>query len=86
VDEVQVKTGVILNMLEDVRLNVETLGEQRAVMDHAIESCNRLGEMVREAQSTIKGLQTERELAERIQKGIRQLRAKGPSGEKKKLA
>jgi chromosome segregation ATPase len=76
VDEVQVKTSVILNMLEDVRLNVETLGEQRAVMDHAIESCNRLGEMVREAQSTIKGLQTERELAERIQKGIRQLRAK----------
>jgi hypothetical protein len=86
VDEVQVKTSVILNMLEDVRLNVETLGEQRAVMDHAIESCNRLGEMVREAQSTIKGLQTERELAERIQTGIRQLRAKTPSGEKKKLA
>ena len=86
VDEVQVKTSVILNMLEDVRLNVETLGEQRAVMDHAIESCNRLGEMVREAQSTIKGLQTERELAERIQTGIRQLRAKTPSAEKKKLA
>lgn len=86
VDEVQVKTSVILNMLEDVRLNVETLGEQRAVMDHAIESCNRLGEMVREAQSTIKGLQTERELAERIQTGIRQLRAKTPSGEKKRLA
>jgi hypothetical protein len=42
--------------------------------------------MVREAQSTIKGLQTERELAERIQTGIRQLRAKTPSAEKKKLA
>jgi chromosome segregation ATPase len=85
VDEVQVKTSVILNMLEDVRLNVETLGEQRAVMDHAIESCNRLGEMVREAQSTIKGLQTERELAERIQKGIRQLRAKS-AGESEERA
>jgi len=86
VDEVQVKTSVILNMLEDVRLNVETLGEQRAVMDHAIESCNRLGEMVREAQSTMKGLQTERELAERIQSGIRQLRAKNPGRREEKAA
>ena len=86
VDEVQVKTSVILNMLEDVRLNVETLGEQRAVMDHAIESCHRLGEMVREAQSTIKGLQTERELAERIQSGIRQLRAKNPGRKEEKAA
>ena len=79
VDEVQVKTSVIMNMLEDVRLNVETLGEQRAVMDHALDSCSRLAEMVRDAQSTMKALQTERELAERIQKGIRQLRARTPA-------
>lgn len=79
VDEVQVKTSVILNMLEDVRLNVETLGEQRAVMDHALESCSRLGEMVRDAQSTMKALQNEREVAERIQRGIKQLKAKTPA-------
>jgi chromosome segregation ATPase len=84
VDEVQVKTSVILNMLEDVRLNVETLGEQRAIMDHALESCGRLGEMVREAQSTMKALQTERELAERIQRGIKQLRARTPGAPEKK--
>ena len=30
VDEVQLKTNVITNMLEDVRLNLETLGEQKA--------------------------------------------------------
>ena len=78
-DEVQVKTSVILNMLEDVRLNVETLGEQRAVMDHALESCSRLGEMVRDAQSTMRALQNEREVAERIQRGIKQLKSKTPA-------
>ena len=30
VDEVQLKTNVIVNMLEDVRLNMETLGEHKA--------------------------------------------------------
>jgi hypothetical protein len=48
-------------------------------MDHALESCGRLPEMVRDAQSTMKALQTERELAERIQKGIRQLRDRTPT-------
>jgi chromosome segregation ATPase len=87
VDEVQVKTSVILNMLEDVRLNVETLGEQRAVMDHALESCSRLAEMVRDAQSTMKALQSEREVAERIQRGIKQLKARTPAPiEKRKPA
>jgi hypothetical protein len=42
--------------------------------------------MVREAQSTMKGLQTERELAERIQSGIRQLRAKNPGRREEKAA
>jgi hypothetical protein len=57
------------------------------VMDHALESCGRLGEMVRDAQSTMKGLQMERELAERIQRGIKQLRARTPAAiEKRKPA
>ena len=37
VDEVQLKTSVITNMLEDVRLNLETLGEQKAVVDHVMD-------------------------------------------------
>jgi hypothetical protein len=73
-------------MLEDVRLNVETLGEQKAVVDHVMESVTRLGERVQEAQTTLKALQTERALAERIERGIKQLRKTKPADEKQKLA
>jgi mevalonate kinase len=40
----------------------------------------RLSEMAQEAQSTLRALQTERELAERIERGIKQLRAKTGAG------
>ncbi len=86
VDDVQVKTTVITNMLEDVRLNLETLGEQKAVVDHVMESVTRLGERMQEAQTTLKSLQTERELAERIERGIKQLRKNAGPEEKQRLA
>ena len=86
VDEVQVKTTVITNMLEDVRLNFETLGEQKAVVDHVMENVSRLAERTQEAQRTLHALQTERELAERIERGIKQLRKKAPAEDKAKLA
>jgi hypothetical protein len=76
VDEVQLKTNVIVNMLEDVRLNMESLGEHKAVMDHAIANYNRLREMVQESQSALRALQAERELAERIDRGSKQLKAR----------
>jgi hypothetical protein len=76
VDEVQLKTGAIVNMLEDVRLNMETLGEHKAVTDHVMASFNKLREMLQESQSTLRGLQQERELAERIEQGIKKLRTK----------
>jgi hypothetical protein len=81
VEEVQLKTNVIVNMLDDVRLSVETLGEQKAVMDHAMDSFARLGEMMREAKGTLRALQAERELAERIERGIKKLRTKTASPE-----
>ncbi len=74
VDEVQLKTNVITNMLEDVRLNLETLGEQKAVVDHVMDNFTRLTEKVQEAQTTLRSLQAERELAERIERGIKTLR------------
>jgi hypothetical protein len=37
---------------------------------------NRLNEMVQEAQSTLRALQAERELAERIERGSKQLRSR----------
>jgi len=80
VDEVQLKTHVIVNVLEDVRLNMETLGEHKAVMDHVMANFTRLGEMAQESQSTLRALQAERELAERIATGNKQLRNKTAAG------
>ena len=68
-------------MLEDVRLNMETLGEHKTIMDHVMSNFNRLSEMVRESQSTLRALQTERELAERIERSNKQLRTKTAGGE-----
>jgi hypothetical protein len=86
VDEVQLKTNVITNMLGDVRLNLETLGEQKAVIDHVMDNFTRLTEKVQEAQTTLKSLQAERELAERIERGIKHLRKTTSPEEKQRLA
>ena len=80
VDEVQLKTNAIVNVLDDVRVNLEMLSEQRAVVDHVVESMARLNETVQSAQATLKALQTERELAERIERGIKLLRMKTGGG------
>ena len=76
VDEVQLKSNVIVHVLEDVRVNLEMLSEQRAVVDHVVESMARVNDTVHSAQATLKALQTERELAERIERGIKLLRSK----------
>jgi hypothetical protein len=73
---VETKTNVIVNMLEDAQLNVEALGEHKAVMDHVMDSVHRLGQMLQEAQSTMRALQAERDVAGRIQTGIRKVRTK----------
>ena len=71
-------------MLEDVRINLETVGEQKAVVDHVMETFTRLTEMAREASSTLRALQSERELAERIERSIKQLRARTGGAEEGK--
>jgi uncharacterized protein YoxC len=62
---------------------MEALGEHKEVMDHVMDSVNRLGQMVQQAQSTMRALQAEREMAERIERGIKKVRSKT---ETKKLA
>ncbi len=76
VEEVQAKTSLISNLLEDVRVNLETLGEQKAVIDHVGEKLARLEFIMQEAQNTLHTLQHERELAERIEQSIKQLRTR----------
>ena len=76
IDEVETKTNAIVHVLDDVRINLETLGEQKAVVDHVAEKVAQLEFMLQEARNTLRTLQHERELAERIEQGIKQLRTK----------
>jgi DNA integrity scanning protein DisA with diadenylate cyclase activity len=73
-------------MLDDVRINLETLGEHKAVIDHVAERVQQLEFTLQDARNTLRTLQHERELAERIEKGIKQLRATGKSEETQKTA
>ena len=72
----QTKANAIVHVLDDVRINLETLGEQKAVIDHVAEKVAQLEFMLQEARNTLRALQHERELAERIEQGIKQLRSK----------
>jgi len=76
VDEVHTKANAIAHLLDDVRINLEMLGEQKAVVDHVAEKVAQLDFTLQEARNTQRALQHERELAERIEQGIKQLRSK----------
>jgi chromosome segregation ATPase len=80
VEDVQTRANAITNLLDDINVNLEMLGEQRAVIDHVGEKLARLDFMVQEAQNTLRALQREREVAERIEQGIRSLRASSSGG------
>jgi len=76
IDDVERKTNIIVNVLEDVRVNLEMVSEQKAVIDHVVENVATLDETLRAAQATQKSLRIERELAERIERGIKSLRSR----------
>lgn len=86
VEEVHMKVAVTSNMLDDVRVHLEMVGEQKAVLDYVLEQVARLDTMSREAQVTMRALQTERALAERIERSIQSLRARTSTPEGKKFA
>lgn len=75
-EEVQSRADAITHMLGDVNLKLEMLNEQRAVIDHVGEQLARLDYTVQEAQNTLSALQREREVAERIEQGIKALRSR----------
>ena len=80
VEEVQTRANAITNLLDDINVNLEMLGEQRAVIDHVGEKIARLEFIVQEAQNTLRALEREREVAERIEQGIKSLRASSTPG------
>ncbi len=81
VEEVQSRAENITHMLADIHLNLEMLTGQRAVIDDVGEKLARLEFTVQEAQNTLRALQRERELAERIEHGIKALRARSAVGQ-----
>ena len=74
VEEVQARANSIVHMLQDINVNLEMLGEQRAVVDHVGEKLARLDFTLQEAHNTLRALQREREVAERIEQGLKALR------------
>jgi hypothetical protein len=79
VDEVQGRTRSVAHQLADIHLRLEMLREQRAAIDGVGEQLARLDFTVQEAQNTLRALRTEREVAERVEQGIKSLRARGTS-------
>jgi hypothetical protein len=78
---------MITNLLADVHVNLEALGEQKSLVDHLSEKLARLDFVTQEAQNTLSSLERERQLAERIEQGIKQLRSRSmPGGSKSKTA
>jgi hypothetical protein len=62
--------------LRRVKANKGSLGEQKAVVDHVAEKVAQLECMLQEARNTLRTLHHEREVAERIEQGIKQLRSR----------
>ena len=83
VEDVQSRANAISNLLDDINVNLEVLGEQKAVVDHIGEKLARLDFMVQEAQNTLRSLQREREIAERIEQSIKTLRVRSVGGAEK---
>ena len=79
VEEATRMSNVIVNVLEDVQVNLETLTEQKSAIDHAVEHVATLNATVQAARATQQALQDERERAERIESEIKQRR--GRTGE-----
>jgi len=80
VDEVQSRAEGIKHLFDDIHVNLEMLSGQRAVIDDVGEKLARLDFTVQEAHNTLRALQRERELAERIEQGIKALRARRVAG------
>jgi hypothetical protein len=74
VEEVQARANGIVHALKDLDLKLELLGEQRAVVDHVGDKLARLDFTLQEAHNTLRALQREREVAERIEQGLKALR------------
>ncbi|HEY5618202.1 MAG TPA: hypothetical protein VIK60_09660 [Vicinamibacterales bacterium] len=67
--------ATLTDLLEGVRVNLETVSEQKAMVDKLNGRLANVQFVIQEAQNTLRMLNQERELVERIEQSIRQMRA-----------
>src|SRR5262245_18675392 len=76
VDEVHRKADAVAHLLQDVRITLDTIGEQKAMIDYVSEMLSKVDDVISEARGTMKALQAERKLAQRIAENVRSIHAR----------
>ena len=76
VSEALQSKAALTQLLDEARVNLKTAREQKALIDQLNARLASVQAVVQEAQSTLRMLHEERELVERIEHGIRELRRK----------
>ena len=74
IEEVQARTYTIMNLFEDVRLNLETMGAHKAIIDDVTKKIGGLGFAVQEADNMLRALKQERQLAQQVEESIKAVR------------
>ena len=71
-----------MNILGDVQITLESVSEQKAMVDHVFAELARIEDLVQEARGTMRALQTERDVAQRIVENVRQIHARATGDER----
>jgi len=67
---------MIAHVLDDVRISLEAVGEQKVAVDQVAEKIAGADFLLQETRNTLRSLKQECERAERIEQSIKQLRAR----------
>jgi DNA repair exonuclease SbcCD ATPase subunit len=76
VEDVRRKADAVVRLLDDVRVTLDTVSEQKAVADHVTEMLAQFEDAITEARGTTRALQAERKLAQRIVDNVRNIHAR----------
>jgi chromosome segregation ATPase len=76
VEDVRRKADAVVKLLDDVRVTLDTVSEQKAVADHVTEMLAQFEDAISEARGTTRALKAERKLAQRIVDNVRNIHAR----------
>jgi chromosome segregation protein len=76
VEDVRRKADAVVQLLDDLRVTLDTVGEQKAMVDHVTEMLAQFDDAITEARGTTRALQAERKLAQRIVENVRHIHAR----------